>query len=83
MPTVATRIKVTHEPSCRRTRCGGAFRCRHCGRWRGYCLGAADALEDLVGPVCDICAAALPAHVHEAAQSSQRRAQRIRGADVS
>lgn len=70
---VSPRIKVQHAPDCRRGRCGGAFRCHHCGRWYGYCCGAHDSLEQLVGPACDTCWGALPMRVHVAADGRARR----------
>ncbi len=83
MLVASTRIKVQHAPDCRPGLCGGAFRCHHCGYWRGYCCGAHDALERLVGPVCDICAASLPMRVHAAADARAWRVERGRGSRLA
>jgi len=48
-------LGVVH--GCKDDDCGGYYRCKHCRRWVGYCMGAADDIEDAVCPICDNCAA--------------------------
>ncbi len=36
--------------------CDGVFKCRHCERMVGFCLGADDDIEQALGPICDMCA---------------------------
>lgn len=36
--------------------CNGDFRCEHCRRLVGYCLGANDDIDREVGPICNDCA---------------------------
>jgi hypothetical protein len=48
-------LRVVH--GCKDGNCGGYYRCKHCRRFVGYCMGAADTIERRIGPICDDCVA--------------------------
>lgn len=50
-----TKTPVTHVAGCRCDRTVHRFKCRHCKRTVGWCMGAHDAVERLSGPICDEC----------------------------
>jgi hypothetical protein len=40
--------------------CGGTYKCSHCHRVVGWCMGADDEDERQEGPICDDCVFELP-----------------------
>lgn len=53
MPTDAAR--VPHAGDCTCNKALHRFKCRHCKRVVGWCMGACDAVERLSGPICNDC----------------------------
>lgn len=47
--------RVPHAPGCECKKAIHRYRCRHCKRVFGWCLGADDELEREIGPICDTC----------------------------
>lgn len=46
---------VPHVPDCGCDKTLHRFKCRHCKRVVGWCMGAHDAVERRSGPICDDC----------------------------
>ena len=46
---------VLHAPDCGCKKPIHRFKCRHCKRVVGWCMGADDAVERRIGPICDKC----------------------------
>jgi hypothetical protein len=44
-----------HAPDCACNKTLHRFKCRHCKRVVGWCMGAHDAVERRSGPICDDC----------------------------
>lgn len=46
---------VPHARDCECNKTLHRFKCRHCKRTVGWCMGAHDAVERASGPICDDC----------------------------
>ena len=54
--------QVPHLDDCACNRAVHRFKCRHCKRTVGWCMGAHDAVERRSGPICDNCVELLILH---------------------
>jgi len=53
---------VPHVDDCGCNRTIHRFKCRHCKRVVGWCMGAYDAVERRSGPICDDCVYQISLH---------------------
>ena len=53
---------IPHAPDCKCDPLLHRYKCKHCKRVVGWCMGAHDAVERRSGPICDDCVCLLIRH---------------------